>query len=406
MILIIWPMLITAAWGQNADSWTIHWSKEKNATDPIVFVLVPLADIEDVTERLLSESSHLDHCFAIIPVDTANTLSVRDSINGALNDLDNIRLQRVYLMTIGPQRFFEHLVRFESQIFAHCAHWSTDSIPSTRNGWSMFSYQSNSLQDIVGKFRTQYLWNITLSRVQEESAVDISLPSKGFGIGYSSGPTFQFTKGTDQYVAKSFSKHRIQANKRLSDQWFIDLDFDFGMRRPNPQKVIREKIRDSVDISALLNGDEVEIALKETFEGHLFFGLAGSAKYVFRPQKNLRPYLKAGLGFDVLNSLSVEIDTSIVINPNQGNSGGFANGIANLTEDSGNSTSNINSLMVPLGIGTELKLSSRWMLDAEASYRYSLKAFNSQNAFSNSLQVMFGLKCRFSAQKRSYKYVE
>jgi hypothetical protein len=182
-------------------------------------------------------------------------LNAGDSINYILNHLGNVSLQRVYLLSVGSKIFYKEVMHLESRIFAHHVHWSMDSIPSNRNNWTMFSYNVHGVQDIMDVFDSHYSWSIDISSVKEQCAVRINIPSKDFWMGYSLGPAYQFTKGTDKHIEESFLKHRIQGSKRLGERWFMDLDLDFGMSRPQPQKIIQEKIQNGGIVSAILNGE-------------------------------------------------------------------------------------------------------------------------------------------------------
>ncbi|MEM6264972.1 MAG: hypothetical protein AAGI38_20845 [Bacteroidota bacterium] len=379
---------------------------------PCVFVVAQENLLVDLRPVLQGYEGGRKACFVLINGSASNPAQVADSLNHYLNTVPHIAKQYVYLVVAGNDVFFNEYNLFQEDFIGKAYHLREDIFTPMVATETVQEGQGFNLDKVIDHLKKNYRFQLTIDQIEAQHAIHKYSKRGSFGVGLSMGRSFFTPKETDGYVPGSAMHYGINLYKNLGKRTQLNVSLGGGLNFPNPQDEVQAQVMDQIDVNSILDGEEQEVDISLQLKGHVYTRFTADVRYFLLNRGKWFPYAGLGLSLNQLISINGNIDTTVVIDPDD-ISGGLG-GSARPDTDQGEVDRSIfggpNWMAV---VGVQKNLGPRWLFDASATF----SPFTSESSPSNSRRtepsiplsvVSFnvGLTFKFIGRKTTrYQYI-
>ncbi|MEM8526396.1 MAG: hypothetical protein AAGG68_17270 [Bacteroidota bacterium] len=389
----------------------MQWYPSEKVNAPLVISIFQKEARNNFYALLPKSQLWQDYNFLLLEEEAFELEELTASINDVLNEEKHYNKNRIYLILAGKADMTTKYQALDLGIFAQKYHLSTIDIVNHSNNFLTERLDKVVLDNLLKQLQEQYLWQPDLDKIQEQSKKTVfkKVPNRGIGLQFG-WLNFQSNQD-DGSIPSVINNFGFNTFRFLKPHWMYEFNLDIGVSLPNPQDVLQDQVRSQIDFNAVLSGDDLEIDLNTTLEGHISAQLGIGVKYLLAPEKKWNPYAGLHLSFQNHIIINTEIDTTIVIEGGLnglGSSGLAGNGrpngrLGNLSDRNGNFEPTIfQYVTLSPKIGIQHHFSKRWFLDLNMQYFLDPKTSNQEEKYLNGLQFRAGLHYRFTGKARTY----
>lgn len=338
-----------------------------------------------------------------------NSLDNIDDLKRDLNTVFNnqnlhINPKRVHLLIIGNTDFFDKCNQFKTDFFVTKTYVYTTTISESFNenhqDFEILDFSTINWNNLIAKVIDKQLWEVELKAIRQGNTSFINIDDKvERGFGLQTGFHFPIVN-TDNYTPNSIFNYGLTHYKQIKKDWFINTTLSVGIQIPNPQKVLRGAARSQIDITALQNGDPIDIELNTTLEGHIY-GIGTFGGFYKWSNQKLQPMIGAGISYTLLMPFQTTIDTVITIDPNTLQQGNVNGSFAQNRRPSELRDNILSSTGIYTTVGFQYELHPNVVFNLQGQYN-----FNFTDKLYQNIGLNAGLSLRFRGKRRQiYEYI-
>ena len=247
--------------------------------------------------------------YLLINGDDLSLEAILDTVNNLLNSALPISKEYVYLVIAGDDDFYQQQDRYTTDFFAATWYLRADTSSTLLTKTNASSYYTTALSDLVSQLRQHYTWQIEVKRIKASNVSEVKRNKKEFGIGFRWGQVFPHVKVNKELVPTSIRALSLTGYRRVSNRVQVNATLSAGFDFPNPRKIFEQQVQDQIDISSILNGDQVTMRLNAEIKAHFYFSAAFDVRYFLMTNSTFQPYVGLGLSTNLLMNLRGDIDT-------------------------------------------------------------------------------------------------
>jgi hypothetical protein len=336
--------------GQNCS-----FSKNSGNYMPLILMISedgPFSEMNDTIKKTLPLTNA---SFISINGSFLSPSEITDTVNTILNKEKQIDKNKIYLIIVGSNSFFEKQNQFVNRIFPSKFFIQTEQDSIYGASFETVSIDSMNLKRILAQMYQSHLWENDLASIEHRTVLDTVDYNRSFEVGLGFFQNYPLLIRSDANFPRTIST--LELHMAIDFSWKYRLIASFSTNYHKPSE-------------SSSSSEDDQILSKNLFTRSI------QLSRFFVNSQIIKPYLSAGFSHSRLTVMSTEKSgTYVKMN------------MQRLT---------YGSLMASAGF--DFYMGPKLLLDFNASYQASLNSFNTVNNFS----LFVGLSYKFHKKEKYF----